>query len=298
MDIARFFRIASSASITFVVVVVGAVGSTYWWGGRKLARTVNVSVAPVTIPTDTAAIAHGKYLYESRGCMDCHGAKGAGKQVFDEPNGLRVRAPDITQANPDVAKYRPEDWDRAIRHGVAQSGRPLLIMPSEDYNRLSNEDFGALVAYVRSLPPANGQPAEVRFPWFAQGLYGAGVIRDAAEKINHELPPAPAIAAGVTPAYGQYVANACMGCHGGDLRGGHIPGAPPDWPPAADLRPNGVMTRYPQPDQFVAMMRTGKRPDGTDVSRVMPFSSFAKMNDTDLNALHLYLSAAKEKGRF
>ncbi len=36
------------------------------------------------------------------------------------------------------------------------------------------------------------------------------------------------------------------------------------------------------------MMRTGKRPDGTDVSRVMPFSSFAKMNDTDLNALHLY----------
>lgn len=293
MDIARFFRIASSAAIAFVVVVVVAVGSTYWWGGRKLVRTVEVSVAPVAIPTDTASIAHGRYLYESRGCMDCHGAKGAGKQIFDEPNGLRVRAPDITPANPDVAKYRAEDWDRAIRHGVGPTGRPLLIMPSEDYNRLSNEDFGALVAYVRSLPPADGKPGEVRFPWYAQGLYGAGVIRDAAQKIDHTLPPSPAIVPAASPGYGRYVANACIGCHGAELRGGHIPGAPPDWPPAADLRPDGTMKRYTEPQQFVAMMRTGKRPDGTDVSRVMPFSSFAKMNDTDLNALYIYLAGPR-----
>ena len=50
------------------------------------------------------------------------------------------------------------------------------------------------------------------------------------------------------------------------------------------------MKQYPQADQFVAMMRTGRRPDGTDVSRVMPFSAFAKMNDTDLQALYLFLS--------
>ena len=46
----------------------------------------------------------------------------------------------------------------------------------------------------------------------------------------------------------------------------------------------------PQADQFVAMMRSGKRPDGTDVSRVMPFGAFEKMNDTDLNALYLFLA--------
>ncbi|WP_454763030.1 c-type cytochrome [Cupriavidus campinensis] len=293
MDIARFFRIASSASIAFVIVVVVAVGGTYWWGGRKLVRKVDASVPPVALPTDAAAIAHGKYLYESRGCTICHGARGAGKQVFDEPNGLRVRAPDITAANPDVAKFRPEDWDRAIRHGVAPSGRPLLVMPSEDYNRLSDDDFGALVAYVRGLPPGNGQPAEIVFPWFVQGLYGAGVIRDAAEKIDHGLPSSPPIAATVSAAYGKYVANACIGCHGADLRGGNIPGAPPDWPPAADLRQDGAMKRYAQPDQFLAMMRTGKRPDGTDVSRVMPFTALGKMNDTDLNALYLYLASPR-----
>ncbi|SDC49969.1 Cytochrome C oxidase, cbb3-type, subunit III [Cupriavidus sp. YR651] len=293
MDIARFFRISSSALIAFVVVVVVAVGSTWWWGGRKLERKIDVEVQPVAFRDDAASIAHGKYLYESRGCMDCHGVNAAGKQVFDEPNGLRVRAPDLTSANPAIARYQPEDWDRAIRHGVAPSGRPLLIMPSEEYNRLSNDDFAALVAYVRSLPPARGQPAEIRLPWFLRGLYGAGVIQDAAEKIDHRLPPSAPIAATVSASYGAYVANACMGCHGADLRGGNIPGAPPDWPPASDLRPGGVMKRYAQPGQFVTMMRTGKRPDGTEVSRVMPIASFSRMNDTDLNALYLYLTGTQ-----
>jgi len=69
-----------------------------------------------------------------------------------------------------------------------------------------------------------------------------------------------------------------------------ITGAPPDWPAAADLRPSGAMKTYPQAEQFVAMMRSGKRPDGSEVSRVMPFGAFAKMNDTDLNALYLFLA--------
>nr|WP_315592500.1 c-type cytochrome [uncultured Cupriavidus sp.] len=291
MDVKRFFRIASSALVAFTVFVVLAVGSTYWWGGRKLVRKIDVAVQPVAFPTDAAAIAHGKYLYESRGCMDCHGAKGLGKQVFDEANGFRVRAPDLTRANPAIDKYQPQDWDRAIRHGVAPSGRPLMVMPSEDYNRLSNDDFAALVAYVRSLPPGDGKPGEIHLPWFIQGLYGAGVIKDAAEKIDHSLPPSPAIAAAVNAQYGAYVANSCKGCHGANLRGGNIPGAPPDWPPAANLQPGGAMKTYAQAGQFVAMMRSGKRPDGTDVSRVMPFGAFEKMNDTDLNALYLFLTS-------
>ena len=289
MDVKRFFRIASSALVAFTIFVVLAVGGTYWWGGRKLVRHIDVAVQPVALPVDAKAIAHGKYLYESRGCMDCHGAGGAGKQVFDEANGFRVRAPDITRANPDVARYRIEDWDRAIRHGVGPSGRPLLVMPSEDYNRLSDDDLGAIVAYVQSLPPGEGKPAEIHLPWFVRGMYGAGVIKDAAEKIDHSLPPSPPIVAAVNVEYGAYVANSCKGCHGAKLRGGNIPGAPPDWPAAANLRPGGVMEKYPQSAQFVTIMRTGKRPDGSDVSRVMPFSAFEKMDDTDLNALYLFL---------
>ena len=42
---------------------------------------------------------------------------------------------------------------RAIRHGVKPDGRAALVMPSEDYNRLSDDDLGALIAHLRQMPP-------------------------------------------------------------------------------------------------------------------------------------------------
>ena len=42
-------------------------------------------------------------------------------------------------------------------------------------------------------------------------------------------------------------------------------------------------------EKFIAMMRTGKRPDGTAVDKAMPFETLKAMNDTDLTAVHAYL---------
>jgi hypothetical protein len=39
----------------------------------------------------------------------------------------------------------------------------------------------------------------------------------------------------------------------------------------------------------MAMMRGGKRPDGSPVSKVMPFESLRNFNDTDLKAMHAFL---------
>ena len=49
------------------------------------------------------------------------------------------------------------------------------------------------------------------------------------------------------------------------------------------------MTRYDAPAKFVAMIRTGKRPDSSEVSAVMPFPSLRNLNDTELGALYAYL---------
>jgi mono/diheme cytochrome c family protein len=121
-------------------------------------------------------------------------------------------------------------------------------------------------------------------------LYGLGAIQDAAQKIDHTLPPAQPVAEGVTPAHGAYVANMCIGCHGAGLSGGKIPGAPPDWAAAANLTPGegSVMPRYKDDAQFVAMLRSGKRPDGTPIT-VMPFESLRALNDVDAKALYAYL---------
>ena len=180
---------------------------------------------------------------------------------------------------------------RTIRHGVKPDGRPVMIMPSEDYNRLVDADVAAIVAYARQLAPAAGKPAEVRLPMPLKALYAAGMIRDAAEKIDHTLPPAQVVAEGVTAEHGAYVANSCIGCHGPRLAGGKIPGTPPDWPPAAKLSPGpgSALDRYPTAEQFMAMLKTGRRPDGSSVSKVMPFETLREMNEVDVRALYLHL---------
>lgn len=83
----------------------------------------------------------------------------------------------------------------------------------------------------------------------------------------------------------------CLGCHGQQLLGGRIPGSPPDWPPAPRLAPGegSVMANYPDAESLIRLFRTGKRADGSAV-RVMPFESLRETNETDLRALHLYLS--------
>jgi hypothetical protein len=67
-------------------------------------------------------------------------------------------------------------------------------MPSEDYNRLTDADLGALVAYVKRLAPAAGEGLVARIPPLVKTLYAVGVIRDAAEKIDHRLPPSAPVA--------------------------------------------------------------------------------------------------------
>jgi cytochrome c5 len=96
---------------------------------------------------------------------------------------------------------------------------------------------------------------------------------------------------GATVEHGAYVAQLCKGCHGETYSGGPIPGGPPHWPPAANLTPGEgtAMKRYDTLAKFAAMLRTGKRPDGSDVDRAMPFETLRALNETDVEALYAYL---------
>ncbi|HEY1130354.1 MAG TPA: cytochrome c [Roseateles sp.] len=277
--------------IGLLLAVVAAFAATGWvQADRKMARRVEVSVAAPALPTEGAALERGRYLFNSRGCAECHGVDGGGRKVIDS-GGLLVIAPHIS-AGPGsaTAAYRVEDWVRAIRHGLKADGRPLMIMPSEDYNRLTDADLGALIAHVKQLPPVSGETAVLRLPPPVRVLYGLGLIQDAAAKIDHSLPPPAPVPEGPTAAHGRYVAQMCVGCHGEGYGGGKIPGGPPDWPAAANLTPGrgSAMGGYAGADTFIAMMRSGKRPDGSAIA-VMPFASLSQLNDVDLRGLHAFL---------
>ena len=282
-------------SLIGLVAVLGVAAAAVAWGvmrsEQRLARRLSQPAYALTLPSDAAALERGRYLFASRGCAECHGANGAGKVFIDE-GGLFARAPNISPGPGSVvARYQAADWERALRHGIKPDGRPLLIMPSEDYSRWTDADLAAVVAYVRSLPPAAGSAAEFRLPLPVRVLYGYGLVKDAAEKIDHTLPPSQPVPEGPTVEHGRYVAQMCVGCHGQGLSGGRIPGSPPDWPAAANLTSGegSVLPRYADAAAFRASMRSGRRPDGTAISGVMPFPSLREMSDVDLDAVHAYL---------
>jgi len=280
--------------ITLLVLVALAAAALFagnHLASQKMQRRVDVAVQPLAYKDDAAAIERGRYLFASRGCVDCHGAKGNGNMFVDDGKGMRIAGPNISPGPGNVVKdYQPVDWVRAIRHGVNPQGRALMIMPSEDYNRFTDDDLAALVAYIRQMPPAAGGGPVIDLPLPVRAMYGFGLIHDAAGRIDHTKAPEKPVPDGVTLAHGAYVANMCLGCHGAKLAGGKVPGGPPDWPAAANLTPgsDSAMGRYPDAESFAKMFKTGARPDGQSI-QVMPFGSLREMNSTDVRALYLYL---------
>lgn len=286
----RWMRVAAVGVAGLLGALVTAVGAVVWNGHHRLNAPHRVAVDAVTLPDDARALQRGEHLYRSIGCGGCHGADGAGRTLYRQGSTV-LHAPQIAPgAGSAIAGYRGEDWVRAIRHGVGRSGTALLMMPSVDYQRLSDADLGAVAAYVQRLPSVHGDGQRNRFGWLMLALVGTGVVPTAPAKLQPGVQPSAAIEPAASVGYGRYLATICTGCHGPTLAGGRIPGMPPGTPPAPDLgmAGGGVMIRYAELADFRAMLKSGRRPDGTEVA-VMPIDSLSKLSDTDTQALHLYL---------
>lgn len=289
----RWLKRIGLALTLLVALVAAALFAGDQLARQKMQRKIDVKVRGVAFRDDPAAIERGRYLFASRGCVDCHGAHGGGAMFLDDGKGMRIAGPNISPGPGSVvAGYTPADWERTIRHGVNPVGRALMVMPSEDYNRFTDDDLAALVAHLRHMAPASGGGPVVELPLPVRTFYGFGLMQDAAAKIDHARPPEQPVPEGVTLKHGAYVANMCLGCHGEKLNGGKIPGGPPDWPAAANLTPGEgtAMARYADAEAFQKLFKGGTRPDGTAV-QVMPFGSLREMSDTDVRALHLYLKS-------
>ncbi|MDY6944310.1 MAG: c-type cytochrome [Pseudomonadota bacterium] len=285
-------------SLAVLAVGVGVIaGAATLLSERKLNRVIDVQVASIDLASLDPSKERGEYLFLTRGCAECHGAKGDGRLVIDDQStGFYAYAPNITRGGGGAAAaYSDTDWIALLRHGLKPSRSPVFIMPSEDYAQMADDDVASLVAYIRSLPASSERKAEIRIPLLLKALYAFGVATDAAEKIDHSK-PAPARVPTDPHSQGEYIAKTCAGCHGAGLAGGKIPGAPPTWPAAANLTPatDAAMNRYGSAEQFRQMMRSGKRADGTSIA-VMPFESLRAMSDGELEALFGFLKTLQPK---
>ena len=284
------YRIIGWSLAGLLGVAALAAGVVYFWSSVRLNRRHVIAVTPAPVSADAGAVARGHHIATTRGCLKCHGEDLAGGKVVDNPLIGKIFGPNLTRGQGGLPPgFANEDWVRAIRHGVRPNGTPLVIMPSAEFSQLSEADFGALLAFLTAAPSVDRDSVPVQLGPMGRMLVATGKLPLAAEVIDHANVRASNVAPGVTVEYGRYLAANCIGCHGSNLSGGKIHGAPPDWPPSSNLTPmaGGPLAHWTEAD-FIAALRSRRRPNGTELNVVMP-SAFGHMTDDELRALWIFL---------
>lgn len=270
-----------------------SLGGVYGVSQQHMNRTLEVRTPALTLPTDSASLAHGQHTAIIRGCVECHGDNLGGKIFIEAPGLGRLVSSNLTSGAGGIGStYDVADWDRAVRHAVGPDGKPLLFMPSHEFNRMSDEDTAALIAYLRSVPPVDSDLPGHSVGPIARVLYLTGELPLLpATLIDHSDLVRDAPKRAPTPAYGAYLASGCIGCHGPGFSGGKIPGVPPDWPVAPNLTPDeatglGTWTEA----EFITALQEGRRPDGRHLQEAyMPWPLYANMTDDEVRALWAFV---------
>ena len=119
---------------------------------------------------ETDLIKQGEYLARAGDCVACHTAKGgkpfAGGLPMETPIGV-IYSTNITPDKTGLGDYSFEDFDKAVRHGIAKNGSTLYpAMPYPSYARVSESDMQALYAYfMKGVEPVAQENKDSDIPW-------------------------------------------------------------------------------------------------------------------------------------
>ena len=174
-------------------------------------------------------------------------------------------------------------------------------MPARNFYYLSDEDLGALIAYLKSLPPVDNElpstaPGPLGRVMLALGQFPPEATAPDVLVIDHDglrpVVPEP----GVTLEYGEYLASTCALCHGANFNGGTIRTDAEYLVP--NLTPGGEVAFWSE-DDFMRTLRTGVTPGGHQLKDAMPWKYFGQMTDDELRAVWMYLQSlpALEQGK-
>ena len=276
----------------------------------SLRRAAALAVAALGLAAAAAAqtpLERGTYLVNSiSACANCHTMKGppgagmdyaGGFVIGDNQGPFRAVASNITpDPETGIGRWTDEQIVAAVRNGRRPDGTvvgpPMAI---ELYNKMSDEDVRAIVAYLRTLKPIRNQVAK------------------SAYRIPLGVPP-PARNVSAPPrtdkvAYGGYLAGPlghCIECHTPQLRGRRdyanqlgAGGFELDAPGggkivAANITPDretgiGAWTDA----QIKAAITDGVRPDGAKLSPPMAYGWYKNIAPGDLDAIVAYLRSLK-----
>ena len=265
----------------------------YELGQYRLNRTYDVEPRPVIVPQDADILVEGQRIFRYRGCEACHGEDLQGVVYLENPAIGQVITPNLTAGTGGVGAERSDlDLVRAVRHGLGPDSRPLLFMPSTEFYYLSDSDLGAVLAFIRSKPPVDNLPLPSQLS--PTGFMVMNLTRQItflpAELIPHQEEPPAVPEAGITSAYGEYLALSCPVCHGAGMSGGEIPGFPPEWPAAGNLTTgSGSRLLAWGEEGFIEIIRSGEKHGRAIHPDYMPWTSYRYLTDLELQAVYAYL---------
>ena len=284
MKILKRIGIILGGLIGLIVILVALL---HFVGNGRLNSAAAVSGKSVIVPTDADAVARGKHLATISSCNECHAPDLSGTAFQDGAPIGYIPAANLTPGGIG-GDYTDADWELAIRHGVAPDGRTLVIMPSYHYDSYSDEDLGALIAYLKSVPAVTDDLGERNITFPGTIIFGVfGYSAWGAAAVDHANISGTAPAMGETADYGGYLINitSCGSCHADNLAGNADPNAGPLGP---NITMGGELQEWSKED-FLTLMRTGTKPTGTQISDEMPWRAYSAMSDEELGAIWLYL---------
>jgi mono/diheme cytochrome c family protein len=265
-----------------------AAGGVWLNAQRLMTQRHTNPVANVTVAGTPEQTARGQYLVSAfPGCAGCHATDPTaerpvldGKLDEDLAALATLYIPNLTPGGR-LSRWSDGEIMRAIREGIDKDGRALMLMPSVDYQHLSDADAQAIVAYLRSQPAVPGDTPPPSLTLLGTALVGTGMFPLANQ------PPVQTVTAptrGPTIEYGSHLAqtSGCATCHGPRLDGADIEPGPPAGP---SLR----LVKGWTEDQFIRTMREGVSPAGRQLANTMPWRQYGRGTDDDLRALYVYL---------
>ena len=253
---------------------------------------------------DTKLIERGRYLAGLTGCGVCHtaiGPKGpdfehayAGGFEMPEKGGTAI-TPNITpDPSTGIGNWTDAQVAAAIREGVRPDGKQMYpLMPYMNYNRMTDDDVHALVAFLRTVRPVtrSSKPNKLDMPEVAAPKPSNG--------------PDPV---GDPVKHGEYLASLmlCSHCH-------WTPGAHGE-PQLDKLFAGGLKFSLPMlgsgdlfspnitpdpdtglgkwtPDQIATTVKTMIRPDGRQIQGPMLYlqGAWSQIEDKDLAAVAAFV---------
>jgi len=257
-----------------------------------------------------AEIERGKYVFGATGGCGCHTVKGrpvnSGGRRYDGPFGT-VYSTNITpDRETGIGAWTDEQIIAAIRLGRRPDGERLLpVHPYTVFNGMAAEDLGALVRFLRTVPPVSraNQPKKITVPLFESVFLPAWLAAFA----PRATPPPSAPTSGL--ARGEYLVRAvghCGECHTprtltmapDDARflGGNAKG--PEGQATPNITPDLETGIGKWAEEDIAWyLGTGNRPDGDVAGGLMgeviegTLAGYKDLTKADLLAIAKYLKS-------